>query len=151
MARGRIRSLRSRALSLLARREHSRAELARKLAVHADVNDNVGEILDELAAKGWLSDARFAEQVARAKARRYGPVKLAHYLKSRGVEPESITAGIRAAGADGTASLEQVWRSRFRALPQNEREKARQVRFLLGRGFRNEEIFRFLKTGNPST
>ncbi len=146
MTRERNRSLRSRALSLLARREHSRAEMQRKLAAHAQEGDDVGAILDDLAAKGSLSDARFAEQAARAKARRYGPVKLAHYLKSRGVEAEAVAAGLAAAGGDGVASLEQIWRSRFRDLPANEHEKARQVRFLLGRGFRTEEIFRFLKT-----
>ncbi len=146
MTRERNRSLRSRALSFLARREHSRVELQRKLAAHAQEGEDVGAILDDLAAKGSLSDARFAEQVARAKVRRYGPVKLAHYLKSRGVEAEAVAAGLAAAGQDGVASLEQVWRSRFRDLPANEREKARQVRFLLGRGFRTEEIFRFLKT-----
>jgi regulatory protein len=102
-------------------------------------------VLDDLAAKGWLSDARFAEQVARAKARRFGPVKLAHYLRSRGVGEDCIAAGLRAAGDDGCASLEAVWRSRFRALPADERERARHVRFLQGRGFPVEEILRFLK------
>jgi regulatory protein len=148
MARERIRSLRSRALSFIARREHSRTELERKLAPHVGEGEDLAAVLDELAAKGWLSDARFAEQVARAKARRYGPVKLAHYLKSRGVEQESISAGVRAAGIDGVASLEHVWRSRFQAPPANEREKARQVRFLLGRGFRADEVLRFLKSGD---
>jgi regulatory protein len=148
MARERTRSLRSRALSFLARREHSRTELERKLAPHVGGGEDLAAVLDELAAKGWLSDARFAEQVARAKARRYGPVKLAHYLKSRGVEQESISAGVRAAGIDGVASLEHVWRSRFQAPPANEREKARQVRFLLGRGFRADEVLRFLKSGD---
>ena len=151
MARGRARSLRSRALSFLARREHSRAELARKLVPHAGEGENVDTLLDDLAAKGWLSDARFAEHAARAKARRYGPVKLAHYLRSRGVDDEAIAAGARAAGEDGATSLEGVWRSRFREAPSNDRDRARQVRFLQGRGFRVEEILRFLKaTGNPT-
>jgi len=151
MARGRARSLRSRALSFLARREHSRAELARKLVPHAGEGENVDTLLDDLAAKGWLSDARFAEHAARAKARRYGPVKLAHYLRSRGVDDEAIAAGVRAAGEDGAPSLEGVWRSRFREAPSNDRDRARQVRFLQGRGFRVEDILRFLKaTGNPT-
>ena len=66
MTRERNRSLRSRALSLLARREHSRAELERKLADHVAEGEDVASILDELAAKGWLSDARYAEQASRA-------------------------------------------------------------------------------------
>ena len=144
MARERTRSLRSRALSFLARREHSRAELARKLAPHAGEGEDVGAILDELAAKGWLSDARFAEQVIRSKARRFGPLKLAHDLRSKGVDADAIAAGLRAAGVDGVSRIETVWRRRFRAPPADEREKARQARFLGGRGFASEEIFRFL-------
>jgi regulatory protein len=144
MARERARSLRSRALSFLARREHSRAELARKLAPHAQEGENIGAILDDLAARGWLSDARFAEQVIRSKARRFGPLKVAHDLRSKGVDEEAIAAGARAAGVDGVARIEVIWKSRFRAPPADERDKARHARFLGGRGFASEEIFRFL-------
>lgn len=137
-------------MRFLARREHSREELRRKLAAHAAEGEDVESILDELAAKGWLSDARFAEHAARAKARRYGPVKLAHYLKSRGVADEAIAAGLSAAGRDGAAQLETIWKSRFREPPADEREKARQVRFLQGRGFALEDVLRFLKSlGGP--
>jgi len=138
-------SLRARAMRLLARREHSREELRRKLAAHAGEGEDVTMILDDLAAKGWLSDQRFAESTARAKARRYGPLKLAHFLKSRGLADEIISAGVKAAGADGAASIEAIWRTRFREPPIDERQKARQVRFLQGRGFPLDEIFRFLR------
>ena len=133
-------------MRFLARREHTRAELRRKLATRAQEGDDVDGLLDELTQKGWLSDARFAEQAARAKARRFGPLKLAHYLKSRGVGEEAIELGLRGAGADGVADLGAVWRTRFTAAPGNEREKMRQVRFLQGRGFAIDEIFRFLKS-----
>jgi regulatory protein len=133
-------------MRFLARREHTRVELRRKLAARADEGEDVDGLLDELTQKGWLSDARFAEQAARAKSRRFGPLKLAHYLKSRGVDEEAIAAGLRGAGADGVASLEAVWRTRFRTAPGNERDKLRQVRFLQGRGFPVDAIFRFLKS-----
>lgn len=133
-------------MRFLARREHTRAELRRKLEARAQEGDDVEAVLDELASRGWLCDARFAEQVIRAKARRFGPMKLAHYLKSKGVGEEAIEAGLRGAGADGVSSLEAVWRSRFRAAPASEREKLRQVRFLQGRGFAVDGIFRFLKS-----
>jgi regulatory protein len=139
-------SLKSRAMRFLARREHTRAELARKLASRAQEGEDVEGLLDELTQKGWLSDARFAEQAARAKARRFGPIKLAHYLRSRGVGEEAIAAGLQRAGADGRSSLEAVWRTRFKASPADEREKMRQVRFLQGRGFAVDDIFRFLKS-----
>jgi regulatory protein len=139
-------SLRVRAMRFLARREHSRAELKRKLAPKAVEGEDLDAVLDDLARRGWLSDERFAEQAARAKARRFGPRKLDHYLRSRGLDDEAIATGIRNAGVDGAASLEKVWASRFRAVPTDEREKMRQVRFLQGRGFEIDTIFKFLKT-----
>lgn len=138
-------SLRSRAMRYLARREHSRAELKRKLSSHAEEGDDVEAVLDELAAKGWLSDARFAEQAIRSKARRYGPMKLAHVLRAKGLDDDAIAAGFRAAGAEGEASLEAIWKRRFHAPPADDRERARQVRFLQGRGFGLEQVLRFLK------
>jgi len=143
-------SLKSRALRLLARREHSREELRRKLAPKVEEGEDLDAVLDDLARRGWLSDARFAELTARAKAGRFGPIKLAHYLRSRGVDEESIAAGVRAAGIDGVARLETVWKSRFKAPPLDEHERARQVRFLHGRGFPLDQVFRFLESMEAS-
>ena len=110
-------SLRSRAMRFLARREHSRAELARKLAPLAAEGEDVESLLDELATKGWLSDARYAELAVRSKARRFGPLKVAHQLRVKGVGEETITLAFAAAGVDGTAHLEKVWSSRFSTAP----------------------------------
>lgn len=133
-------------MRFLARREHTRFELRLKLEARAREGDDVEGILDELAQRGWLSDARFAEQAIRAKARRFGPLRLAHFLKSKGLGEEAIAAGLRGAGTDGVSSLESVWRSRYRGAPADEREKLRQVRFLQGRGFAVDDIFKFLKS-----
>jgi regulatory protein len=138
-------SLKARALRLLARREHSRDELRRKLAPHIAEGEDVDALLDELRQRGWLSDVRFAEQTIRAKARRFGPFKLAQQLRARGVDEEAIAAAFHAAGADGQSSLEAVWKTRFREMPGDERELARQVRFLQGRGFALDDILRYLK------
>jgi len=142
-------SLKARAMRLLARREHSRAELGRKLAPKVAEGEDLEAVLDELAARGWLSDTRYAEHSIRAKARRHGPIKLAHALRAKGVDEEAIAAGFRAAGIDGASSLETVWKTRFKSLPVNDRERARQARFLQGRGFVLEEILRFLR-GSPA-
>jgi regulatory protein len=138
-------SLRARAMRLLARREHSRAELQRKLSAVAEEGDNVEALLDDLAKKGWLSDARFAEQTIRSKARRFGPLKARSLLRGQGLDEETIAAAFRAAGTDGGSSIEMVWRSRFHEPPAGDREKARQVRFLQGRGFSLDDILKFLK------
>ena len=138
-------SLRARAMRFLARREHSRAELGRKLSAHAREGDDLEALLDDLALRGWLSNARYAEQSIRSRARRYGPLKLAHQLRAKGVDEAAIEAAFRAAGADGRSSLEAVWARRFNAAPTGERERGRQVRFLQGRGFALDNILRFLK------
>ena len=138
-------SLRARAMRFLARREHSRTELARKLAPLASEGDDVEALLEDLAGKGWLSDARYAELAVRSKARRFGPLKVAHQLRAKGVGDEAIAIAFASAGVDGTASLEKVWRSRFSIAPGDERERGRQVRFLQGRGFPLDDILRFLK------
>ncbi|HST00346.1 MAG TPA: recombination regulator RecX [Usitatibacter sp.] len=137
--------LKTRAMRLLARREHSRLELARKLSRIAEEGDDIEVVLDELAQKGWLSDARYAEHSVRAKARRYGPLKVAHELRCKGIGEETIEAAFRAAGIDGAADMQRVWASRFSEKPTNERERARQVRFLQGRGFPFEPVIKFLR------
>jgi regulatory protein len=139
-------SLKARAMRFLARREHSRLELARKLSPLAGTGDNVQSVLDELAQKGWLSDARYAEQSVRARARRFGPIKVAHELRCKGIGEETIEAAFRAAGVDGAADMQRVWSSRFARKPENNRERARQVRFLQGRGFPLDPVLRFLRT-----
>ena len=138
-------SLRSRALRFLARREHSRAELARKLAGYAGEGDDVTSLLDELTRRGWLSDARFAEQAIRVKSRRFGPIKLAHDLRAKGVADEEIDRALRAAGEESRADIGRVWASRFSAPAADERERARQVRFLQGRGFTLGAILHFMR------
>lgn len=138
-------SLRARAMRFLARREHSRVELQRKLSAVAEEGEDVEALLDELASKGWLSDARFAELAVRSKARRFGPLKVAHQLRAKGVGEETIAIAFASAGTDGAANLEQVWRSRFSVAPVDQRERGRQVRFLQGRGFPLDDILRFLK------
>jgi regulatory protein len=139
-------SLRSRALRLLARREHSREELKRKLEPHVAEGEDLEALLDELVKRGWLSDVRYAEQSIRAKARRFGPLKLAQQLRARGVDEETIARGFRAAAADGVSSMESVWRSRFHAPAPDVRERARQARFLQGRGFALDDVMRFLRS-----
>jgi regulatory protein len=61
------------------------------------------------------------------------------------VADETIAAAFHAAGVDGAADIQRVWKSRFSALPENNRERARQVRFLQGRGFGLDDILKFLR------
>ena len=136
--------LKNRALRMLARREHSRAELAQKLAAHGNTED-IQAVLDQLEQSGLLSDARFVEAFVCARASRCGAAKLRHGLRARGVSEELIAAALEGDRESEGARAREVWRRKFGALPQDRSEYARQARFLQGRGFSSEVIRRVLK------
>jgi hypothetical protein len=77
--------LKARALRYLARREHSRDELARKLAPHAESPELLEALLRELESRKQLSNERFAEARASWLARKYGAARIRQDLKSKGV------------------------------------------------------------------
>ena len=143
--------LRTRALRLLARREHSRAELRRKLSPHVEEGFDLEALLDDFTRRGWLSDARFIEQTVRTKSRKYGPHKLAHHLREKGIDEQGIADALAQAKSGEAEALACAWRSRFGRMPADASERARQVRFLQGRGFALEAVLRFLKGGDSGT
>src|SRR5664279_5893094 len=87
-------SLRARALQLLARREHARAELARKLAPHAESSEELEALLDDLSARRLLSDERYVEMRLNARGARFGNARLAHELRTQGISDELVSAAL---------------------------------------------------------
>lgn len=138
-------TLRERALGMLARREHSRAELARKLAPHAESAEEVEALLDALAARGWLSEARFAEARANVLARKFGSRKIEHDLRSRGVPDEVVADTLAQARGQELERCRAAWQRKFGALPADAAERGRQMRFLAGRGFSADAVRQVLK------
>jgi regulatory protein len=145
------RSLKARAVALLARREYSRAELRAKLAgggaANAADSEDIDRVLDELAALGYLSDARFARTLVRQKSGGYSKRSIGATLKARGVGGETAADAIDGGDIDDEAAMIALWRRRFGKAPADDREKARQVRFLQSRGFSLSAIFKLLR--NP--
>jgi regulatory protein len=139
------RSLRQLALAALARREHSRSELEKKLRRHAHDDDELRMLLDEFEANGWLSDERFATGAARHRQGRFSQRYIVEDLKQRGVGGDAARAAVDALGQDDYASAFALWRQRFGKAPADQKEKARQVRFLQARGFALSIVFRVLK------
>src|SRR4030095_13151048 len=84
--------LKARALRHLVRREHSRAELARKLAPHAESSAALDQVLNSLVKKKSQSDLRYAEARTRALSRKYGAAKIRHELKAKGVSDGIVDA-----------------------------------------------------------
>ena len=145
-------SLLARAISLLARREHSRAELARKLAHRLDDGQDqsdVEAVLDELQRRRLLSDERFAASLVRTRAPRFGEARLKLELKTRGVPAAIAADALGSLHASGTGSeldrARAVWSRRFGKTPQSLAERARQARFLQSRGFSAEVIRKVLR------
>ena len=138
--------LRERALRLLARREHSRAELARKLGQAGFAQHEIASLLDEFEEKNWLSDRRFAESYVADHRARAGSVKLAYDLRQRGVS-ETVIEGVLSENHDTELErAHQVWQKKFGSAPADSTEKARQIRFMQTRGFTLETIRKILTT-----
>ncbi len=137
-------SLRARALRHLARRDHSRVELAQKLAAHGTAAE-IEEVLDRVAELGLLSDRRFAEAWVRGKAARFGAARLRAELLRRGVDRDLVDAALETECLESELDRARaVLRGRFAAPPGDAREWARQARFLQSRGFAVDLIRKLL-------
>lgn len=140
------RSLKARAVEYLSRREYSRTELGRKLAPHVETAEEIEEVLDFLESKGLLSNERFAASLVHRKASRLGTTRILHELRQHGIEGQQLRELRSELRATEVERARAVWEKRFGAvgLPQDEKEKARQIRFLAGRGFDHETIRKVL-------
>lgn len=136
--------LRDKALAYLARREHTRLELARKLLHAGYAEEEINTVLDELSQRGWLSSKRFAENFVTQKQARFGSQKLAYELRQKGVEESIVQQTLAEAKETELERAREVWRRKFGHPPADQKEKARQVRFLQSRGFNADSIRRIL-------
>jgi regulatory protein len=133
-------TLRERALRLLARREHSRGELARKLRPHVLPEDDLDALLDDLSKRKQLSDERYAELRAHTLSRKFGAARIAQELRSKGVDKDLAESTADAARSTEVERARQVWGRKFRKPPESREERARQARFLQSRGFSFDAI-----------
>jgi regulatory protein len=171
MARERL-SLKARALMWLAQREHSRVELRRKLLraaraeqaereaqhhltgeppgepVDMDLEPVVDALLAWLEANRYLCDTRFAESRVHARACRYGNLRIRQELAQHGVTPEDGT--LLQLRESEFERAQEVWRRKFGEPAADPKERARQMRFLVQRGF-SPEVVRRVVRGDPDT
>lgn len=159
---GRVPSLKVRALQWLAQREYSRSELRRRLlraarpgsagtsgevddatAAAADAEVRVDELLDWLEAHRYLSEERFAESRVHARAGRFGNLRIRQELAQHQV---GLSPAVEQALKDTElARAREVWQRRYGAQAQSAAERARQARFLTGRGFSADTVRRVLR------
>jgi regulatory protein len=138
-------SLRGRALAALSRREHSRLELRRKLAPHAESEAALETVLDVLERERLLSDERFAESLIYRRSDRFGAKRIEKELSQHALDADFQAAALATLKSSEFERCKRVWQGRFGALPKDLKERGRQTRFLLARGFEGEVIQRVLK------
>ncbi|MEN8259728.1 MAG: regulatory protein RecX [Pseudomonadota bacterium] len=137
-----VRDIRDICLKLLSRREHSTIELKRKLSAKGFQGELVDEVVNELAADGWQSDARFAEEYLRQRIRRgYGPVRLFQELKQRGAVAVDLDQILRELDETWDDLIERVYRKKYHdSIPDSLNEISKRLRFLQYRGFTADQV-----------
>jgi regulatory protein len=142
-------SLKAQAVRLLARREYARADLEQRLLAKGASRDEVTAALDELVAQGLLSNERYARALVAQKSGSYSRRSIRGELKRKGLSGEAIDVALVDSPVDDDAALLALWQRRFGTLPSNDKEKARQIRFLESRGFGLSAILKLLRTPAP--
>lgn len=131
-----------RALRFLAQREHSRQELERKLSSpeNTRLSAEVIDTLDKLEQQGFLSEKRAAEQIARTRRTRFGSQRIVHELKTKGIDDHLIGDILPVLKETELETALNIWRKKFAQPPATREERAKQIRFMMNRGFSMETI-----------
>jgi regulatory protein len=140
-------SLKGRALRLLSGREHSRLELERKLQPFEDVPGELAAALDDLQAKGFISEERVLESTVNRRAGKLGAARIKQELQTKGLAPELVADAMVTLRASELARARAVWLKKFVHQPQDGTERAKQMRFLASRGFAGDTIRRVVSGG----
>ena len=138
-------SLKGRALRLLSQREHSRLELERKLAEHETEPGQLAKALDELQARGFISEERVVESVIHRRASKLGTARVKQELQSKGLSAEAMTEALEQLRGTELERAREVWARKFGEPATEPKEKARQIRFLVSRGFAAEVVRRVVQ------
>ena len=135
-------SLKGRALRLLAGREHSRAELERKLRAHETEPGELARALDELEAKGFINEQRVLESVVHRRASRLGAARVKQELQSKGLGAETVQQAVAQLQGSELERAREVWRRKFGEPATDPQTRAKHMRFLLARGFSGDVVRR---------
>lgn len=139
-----ILTLKGRALRLLGAREHSRAELERKLKPFEETPGALAQTLDDLQAKGFISEQRVMESVLNRRAAKLGASRIKQELKAKGLDPGAIKSALGELEATELDRAQAVWAKKFGSAPKDMKERGKQLRFLASRGFSSASIARVL-------
>ena len=138
-------TLKGRALRLLSQREHSRHELERKLAEHETEPGQLAKALDELQARGFISEERVIESVIHRRAGKLGTARVKQELAAKGLSGEAVAEAMEHLRTTELSRAREVWRRKFGQAATDSKERARQIRFLISRGFAAEAVRRVVQ------
>jgi len=158
-------NLKARALRLLSLREYSRKGLAAKLAesearwaklggeqidqTSQSTAVNIEAVLDDFEARGWLSDERFAEALVRRRGERYGVRKIADELERAGVDSQQSAKLLGALKETEFQRAYDLWTRKYGVHASDQKERARQYRFLASKGFSSEVVAKVIGGQQP--
>ena len=158
-------SLKARALRLLSLREYSRKTLAAKLAesearwarlgaeqlkqTSQATTLSIEAVLDDFETRGWLSDERFAEALVRRRSERYGTRKIADELERAGVDSQQSAKLLGALKETEFQRAYELWARKYGEKAQDQKERARQYRFLASKGFSSDVVARIIGGQSP--
>lgn len=136
-----MKSARAIAMDYLARREHARFELERKLGLKGFSSDEIADAIDELIADNLQSNERFTEQYITSHVHKgAGPMKITQGLLQCGIDECLIQRTMAAMEIDWHTRIHCVWQKKFTQPPATLSDKASQQRFLMQRGFELDQI-----------
>jgi regulatory protein len=135
-------SLKGRALRLLSGREHSRLELERKLIAFEEEPGSLAAALDDLQAKGFISEQRVLESVVNRRASKLGASRIKQELQGKGLDPQAVADAVQVLRATELERARGVWQRKFGQPAEDAGQRAKQMRFLAGRGFGGDTIRR---------
>ncbi len=138
-------SLKGHALRLLSGREHSRAELERKLQRFEEEPGSLALALDDLQAKGFISEQRVLESVLNRRAAKLGAQRIRQELLAKGLDAQLVSEAMTTLRSSELARAQTVWDKKFGSPPADASTAARQARFLAARGFGGDVIRQVLK------
>lgn len=141
-------SLKGRALRLLSGREHSRAELERKLQRFEEEPGSLALALDDLQAKGFISEQRVVESVLNRRAAKLGASRIQQELQVKGLDWQVVSDAVAELRSTELARARAVWQKKFEYPPADAAERAKQMRFLASRGFGGDTIQRVVSGGD---
>jgi len=128
-------SLKGRALRLLSNREHSKLELANKLKQHAQSEEELSQVLEWLQVKGFINEQRVLESVVYRRAPKLGYARVARELQEKGLAASAVALAVKELKQTEAERAKTVWLKKFKRPALTVADKAKQMRFLMSRGF----------------